>query len=69
MEVLINLIVQAGPMIGALVGLYMAIRIDIAKIMISIEHVGAECRRIDAELVRVHDSLDRCKTSGARGCK
>lgn len=55
------LVGQAVPVVGAVVGLYMAIKVDIAKLAAAIEHISKDCARIDKEITRLNDAAQRIK--------
>jgi len=59
MDALINLVVQAGPMLGGLVGVYMAIRVDIAKLSVKLESLNQNVNRVDGEVLRIREAMDR----------
>ena len=58
-ESLIAAILQAGPVLAAMVGGYMAIRVELAKLSTQMANIITECQRIDAEVNRIRQSMDR----------
>jgi hypothetical protein len=57
-EMIFQMSMQALSALAAVFGGYMAIRVELVKITMSMKAVKAEIERIDRELLRIRESVD-----------
>lgn len=58
-EAWIGVAIQLITAVGAVAGAYLAIKVKLVELVLEVKAIYKEIARIDAELLRVRESIDR----------